>query len=428
LDIRFHNPSISNPDVENSLIQQTKPHHDHNFLNFTPEIERRTELDRGVLSTWDPQFSLPDTGHPVVDVNTASRSERVQSKDLLDSAAFNELEDSRLSNTETQRDFLDDLWNMCDEPSTHMDHSSFLFGMSNFSPGPPAIFHDLNTYSPTKSNWEIFSHSSPDPIDKFVWLSHYSTAYGLSSKFNFTDVILDHRQIEGRDAVSSSCNANEGFSGAQYENRGFTELDDVHSSRRERVGNVEFDIPSQDTFTHFQWYSDPLALKTNEVVGRVKEAVQRKPRNSIITFDWSPLLEGMCVSFFSPPNIRRLLEVFWSEWHPHWPVIHKPTFDPSNTPVTLLASMMLIGCCTSTDISDHNNAKIWANSVEEMAFSDECFCGNIIVVAQQSHTARKRLQSLQAAHAICIYQYYEGDDVSKRRVRTYRYSAEVIVS
>ncbi|KAF1990968.1 hypothetical protein K402DRAFT_323546 [Aulographum hederae CBS 113979] len=199
-------------------------------------------------------------------------------------------------------------------------------------------------------------------------------------------------------------------------------------SGRDWVTSPELEISPNDQSNQSQWYSDPLALKTNEIVSRIKEAVERKPRNSVIPFDWSSLLESMCVSFFSPPNIRRLVDLFWSGWYPHWPVIHKPSFDPSVTPVTLLASMMLIGACTSSDISDHNNAKIWGNSVEEMVFSDEYFCGDITLSAQPPYTTRRRLQALQAAHAICLYQYFEGDDVSKRRVRTYRYGAEVVMA
>jgi hypothetical protein len=362
-------------------------------------------------------------------VALASTTAHRQSEGPSGTKTLDPRQDAEFDDIETQNDFLAAIWDMSDESGVHIGLSTAQSSVSNTCPETREISHNWNSAPPRNLDAEMSSLDRPDPITKFEWLSHYSIAKGLSNKFNHTNGILTSGQVEGYDTISLGLSSfEETFFGPQYESRRHSNLAGAHISGREWTESLDCETSSIEPFNQLQWYSDPLVLKTNEIVSRIKEAVQKKPRNSIITFDWSPLLEGMCVSFFSPPNIRRLIDTFWAGWYPHWPVIHRPSFDPSITPVTLLASMMLIGACTSIHDDDHTKAKVWGNSVEEMVFSDEYFCSNIIVPTEQSHTARRRLRALQAAHAICLYQYYEGDDVSKRRVRTYRYGAEVVVS
>jgi hypothetical protein len=43
-------------------------------------------------------------------------------------------------------------------------------------------------------------------------------------------------------------------------------------------------------------------------------------------------------------------------------------------------------------------------------------------------TNRRKIQALQAAYMVCLYQNWEGTDASKRRIRRYRYSTVVSVS
>jgi hypothetical protein len=355
-------------------------------------------------------------------VALASTTEHPQNEGPLGAKTSYPCQDVDFDDIETRNEFLGTIWDMSDEAGIYVDLSTGQSSVSNACPETLDIRHSSDSAG-------LSSINRLDPVNKFEWLSHYSTAKGLCSKFNNANGILTSVQVEGYDAISLGLsNFENTFFDPQYDSRRHSDLTGAHNSGREWAESLEFETSSIEMPNQLQWYSDSMVLKTNEIVSRIKEAVQKKPRNSIITFDWSPLLESMCVSFFSPPNVRRLIDSFWSGWYPHWPVIHRPTFDPSITPVTLLASMMLIGACTSIHDDDHTKAKIWGNSVEEMVFSDEYFCGNITVLAEQSHTARRRLQALQAAHAICLYQYYEGDDVSKRRARTYRYSAEVVVS
>lgn len=88
---------------------------------------------------------------------------------------------------------------------------------------------------------------------------------------------------------------------------------------------------------------DPLQWKTHQIILLVKEVITVKPRNSAVTLTWSSVLEQMCLQFFSPPNLRKLLELYWTVWHPNVNFLHRPTFDPVTCKPILLASMALIG-------------------------------------------------------------------------------------
>jgi hypothetical protein len=91
------------------------------------------------------------------------------------------------------------------------------------------------------------------------------------------------------------------------------------------------------------WIDDPLSLKTHQILLLVKEVVMIKPRNSAVTLDWSPVLEQMCLQFFSPANLRKFLQLYWSIWHPNVNFVHRPSFDPLSAKPSILATMALIG-------------------------------------------------------------------------------------
>ena len=91
------------------------------------------------------------------------------------------------------------------------------------------------------------------------------------------------------------------------------------------------------------WLSDPLAVVTNEITNLIKEVVMVKARSSIVTLTWSALLQNMSLQFFSPPQLRKYLALYWAIWHPNVNFVHKPTFDPLASKAILVASMALIG-------------------------------------------------------------------------------------
>ncbi|KAK3335187.1 hypothetical protein B0T19DRAFT_349001, partial [Cercophora scortea] len=184
------------------------------------------------------------------------------------------------------------------------------------------------------------------------------------------------------------------------------------------------------------WLHNPIVVKLQHVVLLIKDLVTVKPHNSTVTLTWSPALEQKCLHFFSPSRFTRFLDLYWSVWHPNICMIHRPSFDPTTCKSVLLAAMALIGACISPDPKDNEDARTWFNCVEEMVFTDADFCSDTEPGSPVDDAAaptsvlgsRRKLQALQAAYVVCLYQNWEGSDASKRRIRRHRYGTVVSVA
>jgi hypothetical protein len=89
----------------------------------------------------------------------------------------------------------------------------------------------------------------------------------------------------------------------------------------------------------------------------------------------------------------------------------------------------------SPDSEDSEDAKMWFNCVEEMVFTDDHLCSDLIFTGTDDQpvicsilASRRKLQALQAAYIVCLYQNWEGSDTSKRRIRRYRFGTVVSVA
>jgi hypothetical protein len=135
------------------------------------------------------------------------------------------------------------------------------------------------------------------------------------------------------------------------------------------------------------------------------------------------------LEFFSPENIERFLDLFWSRWYRHCPIIHKASFDLEDCSIILLAIMSLVGACMSARKSDHLEAKRILNSAEEILFANPLFSETVISVPERSTylDTTQNVQILQAACFMCLLQKWEGDKAAKLRMQRHRFTAIVAV-
>ncbi|KAL4808246.1 hypothetical protein BDV18DRAFT_158355 [Aspergillus unguis] len=155
---------------------------------------------------------------------------------------------------------------------------------------------------------------------------------------------------------------------------------------------------------------------SNQIIDQIKTVSQA----SSITVPWTPQLSKDCARFFSPSNIARFINIYWTAWHPHYPALHKPTFSLSCTPVCLAAAMVVIGACFSPTEIDRISAKLWLNAVEELVFRHRFF-GDVLLLDEATVNVREAVQVLQAAYCISTAQITEGSRVGRRRVRRVRF-------
>lgn len=295
---------------------------------------------------------------------------------------------------------------------------------------------DLPLSSPNAFCPDI-NHDHNEVAVKFDFLERFTTAEGLASSFRCGS-LLQRQQVvstQGTDGDFSK-EAPNGFedstasvlSGSSCGSAGL--LPDTFTwANSINLQSSLVEAESAISRLH-SWAHHPLALKTQEIVDSLKNTIQHKQKRSFISLEWSDLIEEMCLIFFSPPNICKFLRLFWASWYPNCPIIHRPSFDPFNVSPSLLSSMVMIGSCLSPQKSDNNNATVWFNAVEVMVFNDEWLEEDYTTPAWTRNPGSdlRRLQSLQAAYFVCLFQNWEGSESSKQRIRRHRYNTLIAVS
>jgi len=282
----------------------------------------------------------------------------------------------------------------------------------------------------------IPSQSNIPTCSKFEFLARITGSTGLTESFN-CQIVSQRVQFNRSEPRESQCFSSGSSYGFQEDPFALNRSDDLEPTSL--AWNLQMVYqktqyprdPSDGTFDPFhQWAIHPLASKTEEIVTTIKETIRHKPRRSAVKLEWSLLVEKMCYHFFSPPNLCRYLEAFWVSWYPNCPIIHKPSFNPMEASPILLAPMAIIGSCVLPSKQDNQNAEIWFNAVEEMVFDDESVQEEYLDAHVNKDASGKapRLEALQGALFVCLFQNWEGLEITKRRIRRRRYSTVVGVS
>ncbi|KAJ5777028.1 hypothetical protein N7520_000274 [Penicillium odoratum] len=192
---------------------------------------------------------------------------------------------------------------------------------------------------------------------------------------------------------------------------------EAYDQKTKRIG---LDIPAQ-TF-------DSLSSKSQEVIDSLKAVICKKRNDDIIKLDWTHATLEICLHLFSPPNIHRFLEYFWSLWYPHCPIVHRPLFDATSALSPLLCVMVIIGACLSPDTHDGQAAKKCLDSVEELIFGHEIFRCDAEPPNNREHSKKEKTQYIQAAYLVSTLQKREGSVEAQARIRRYRHASMVALA
>ncbi|QMW33472.1 hypothetical protein G4B84_008903 [Aspergillus flavus NRRL3357] len=263
-----------------------------------------------------------------------------------------------------------------------------------------------------------------DPADTFSFLARISSKESASLQTRYDCSSLLKRGWEGQ-----------GMSGDSIEKQGVlpfpvpaSSLTDTWPSANTPRGSwpgVSDNLAAVicDPWYH-GWLSSAQVPQSLRPAYEIIHQIRTLSQNSTIMHTWSQQVEGDCIRFFSPSNLQRFISIYWTAWHPHYPVIHKPTFSITSAPAHLTAAMAVMGACFSQNANDNHNVKLWLNSVEEMVFSNRYF-GDLMLQDPATVNIRDIVQLLQAAYCVCTFQISEGSHISRRRIRRQRFSMVV---
>jgi hypothetical protein len=272
----------------------------------------------------------------------------------------------------------------------------------------------------------------PDSIvlaGKLEFLAYFTSARGMAA-FLDQDTLQRrqkmHLEYETQiDICGSDCEEkSRGY--VSYSGKLYTLLDPLTNFPATTIDPSMIHLDSED--------SDPLFLKTQEIVHQFQAIIGTKSDKSIIKLDWDLSVQESCSILFVPQNIRRFLEYFWSFWYPNCPIVHRPSFNPQTAPTALLCVMIIIGACLSPHDGDAVLAKMWLDSVEELVFSNEAFQEKPAmgptptVLENQIEWQKKRVECMQMTYLVCSLQKREGSMEAQTRIRRYRHATMVTVS
>jgi hypothetical protein len=129
---------------------------------------------------------------------------------------------------------------------------------------------------------------------------------------------------------------------------------------------------------------------------------------------------------FTPSRIERMVSLYFEFWHPHCPIIYRPTFSIETTPTPLLISMTLMGVMYSQVDHEVKSGKILLDLAEMFVFSasdltEESEIQRMLRASlgsspdQSGMMSSMALQNLQAAYVMVCLQFWAGNPVARRR-------------
>ncbi|KAJ5174192.1 Krueppel c2h2-type zinc finger protein [Penicillium canariense] len=169
----------------------------------------------------------------------------------------------------------------------------------------------------------------------------------------------------------------------------------------------------------FPMPSDSSSLAPWAVVqGRLFDALRTLPQ-AILTSQ-----------FFFPSNLSHFFDLYFENYHPHFPILHRPTLDPTAVPALLIAAIVTLGSTLSTDASHFETSVQIHDSLRYIIFTTPDFeppaslwCVQTLLLIQaheKMFSTRKHHQLAHIFHGAIItlmkrgvsyVNSYEGADV-----------------
>jgi hypothetical protein len=291
----------------------------------------------------------------------------------------------------------------------------------------PSYSMPTNLDMPSPSPWRI-QHGS-----KFDFLLNFTTTAGLRTVFNYP-----HPRRENSTPANPSAQADALITTPEWDalprGSGSTRMQHETDDRlQDGLQSYSLLVESQNSNSSnlgvenvVRWLDDPLFVRTQELWKLFRPHLSPLFNRSATLGGKCERFDGQCLNFLSPPKMKRLVELFFNQWYPHCPILHKPTFNPATVPALLLAPVILMGACMSDDDDERMQGRLYAEIVEKLVFSHPL----LSLYSSRNVVDDKDLSPvkvIQAAYLMCLLQNWEGDDAAKKRIRQYRFITLIAV-
>lgn len=172
------------------------------------------------------------------------------------------------------------------------------------------------------------------------------TSLFMDPSFSAPDLALDFDWLFENVPASFTANGDEGLPEV------------VSSARTSSSGISPPSFPMASQTIQFPVPSDESSLMPWVIArGRLFEALNALPQVLLA----SP--------FFLPSNLAYFFDLYFENYHPHFPIIHRPTLDPTITPALLITAIVTLGSTLSRDSRHFETANQIHNSLRYVFFN-----------------------------------------------------------
>lgn len=207
-------------------------------------------------------------------------------------------------------------------------------------------------------------------------------------------------------------------------------------------------LVEQMTFGSSVMSSDPMAMQPIHMVitdSRVQalepraQEIRQSLQSTAVNFGSSmpetqPLLElGPAISQLTATEVASLVELFFQHYHKHCPIVHKPSFQPTLKPLSLVLGIMALGGMYAPDKARVERMRSLLDVIELYIFSlpglrEEFPFSFDLSQAQDEDALYAQFETMQGAYLIVVAQYFSGNLAAKRRARRQRFTRVLDVS
>ncbi|KAL3424882.1 hypothetical protein PVAG01_04163 [Phlyctema vagabunda] len=125
---------------------------------------------------------------------------------------------------------------------------------------------------------------------------------------------------------------------------------------------------------------------------------------------------------FTVDNLLHFTRLYFDNWYPNCPILHQPTFNIETVSLPVLLGVFLIGAAYSSPRDTAALAREYYDLAEEFIFQDLNFVNILRSERGTYSSSQEAFESLQATYLVSVFQNWQSSPISRRRMRTQRYS------
>ena len=136
---------------------------------------------------------------------------------------------------------------------------------------------------------------------------------------------------------------------------------------------------------------------------------------------------GPAIEQLTGAECDSLIDMYFENYHRHCPLIHRPTFQPTQCPLALLLSIMALGGMYAPSPDIVHRMRSLLDVIECHIYSlpglrDEFNDSLDLSVASDEFTLWHQFETFQGAYLIIVAQYFSGNLGARRRARRQRFT------